>query len=200
MPIITKLEIQKKDEQRANLYLDDKFYAGISVELCIKHHFKKGTEIDKELLDDIILQDEKDRAFNKALKYISSSLKTIKQIKDYLYKKEYAEPTVNYVIGKLIEYKYIDDEAYAKAFVLTYGNKYGKLKLQSLLYAKGVSQKIIDSIIDDIEIESSIDSVADKYMRNKVFDEKTRNKLVRFLMSRGYEYDDIKNVIEKYKG
>ena len=107
MPIITKLEIQKKDEQRANLYLDDKFYAGISVELCIKHHFKKGTEIDKELLDDIILQDEKDRAFNKALKYISSSLKTIKQIKDYLYKKEYAEPTVNYVIEKLIEYKYI---------------------------------------------------------------------------------------------
>ena len=200
MPIITKLEIQKKDEQRANLYLDDKFYAGISVELCIKHHFKKGTEIDKELLDDIILQDEKDRAFNKALKYISSSLKTIKQIKDYLYKKEYAEPTVNYVIEKLIEYKYIDDEAYEKAFVLTYGNKYGKLKLQSLLYAKGVSQKIIDSIIDDIEIESSIDSVADKYMRNKVFDEKTRNKLVRFLMSRGYEYDDIKNVIEKYKG
>jgi regulatory protein len=146
------------------------------------------------------LQDEKDRAFNKALKYISSSLKTIKQIKDYLYKKEYAEPTVNYVIEKLIEYKYLDDEAYAKAFVLTYGNKYGKLKLQSLLYAKGVSQKIIDSIIDDIEIESSIDSVADKYMRNKVFDEKTRNKLVRFLMSRGYEYDDIKSVIEKYKG
>jgi regulatory protein len=104
------------------------------------------------------------------------------------------------VIDKLVEYKYLDDEAYAKAFVLTYSNKYGKLKLKSMLRAKGVSQEIVDNLLDDMEIESSIESVADKYMRNKVLDDKVQSKLVRFLMSRGYDYDEVKSVVEKYKG
>ena len=32
MSIITGLEVQKKNETRANLYLDDEFYAGVSNE------------------------------------------------------------------------------------------------------------------------------------------------------------------------
>jgi len=200
MSLITKLEVQKNEETRANLYLDDSFYAGVSVELCVKHHLKKGLEIDKDLLDDIILQDQKDVAFNKALKYINSSLKTTKQIKDYLYKKEYSAPTVNFVIDKLLEYKYLDDEAYAKAFVLTYSNKYGKFKLKSMLMQKGVSQEIISNVLDGIEENSSIEAVANKYMKNRTFDEKTKTKLIRFLMSRGYDFDEVKSIVEKYKG
>ena len=200
MSIITKLEVQKNNETRANLYLDDKFYSGISIELVIKHHLKKGVEIDSQELDEIILQDEKDVALGKAVKYISSAFKTTKQIKDYLYKKEYAAPTINYVIDKLIEYKYLDDEAYARAFILTYSNKYGKFKIESALRSKGVSDEIIGNLLEDMEIESSIDSVAKKYMKNKVLDEKTKSKLIRFLMTRGYEYDEIKSVVEKFKG
>lgn len=200
MSLITKLEVQKKDETRANLYLDDKFYAGVSIELCIKYHLKNGVEIEQDKLDEIILQDEKDIALSKAVKYISSTLKTTKQIKDYLYKKEYATPTINYVIDKLVEYKYLDDEAYAKAFVLTYASKCGKLKLKSMLRAKGVSQEIVDNLLEDINIESSVEVVADKYMKNKILDEKTKTKFIRFLMSRGYDYDEVKAVVDKFKG
>ena len=105
-----------------------------------------------------------------------------------------------YVIDKMSEYKYLDDEAYAKAFILTYSNKYGKLKLKSMLRAKGVSQEIVDILLDDMEVKSSIDAVAEKYMKNKTLDEKTKSKLIRFLMSRGYDYDEVKSVVEKFKG
>ena len=200
MSLITKLEYQKNNPDRANLYLDDKFYCGISVELCIKEHLKSGIEIDEERLNELILEDEKGVAFSKAINYVSNNYKTKKQVKDYLYKKGYNKNTIVYVIDKMEEYKYLDDESYAKQFVLTYSKKYGKLKLISGLRSKGISDTIIDNLFDgDVEIKSDIESVASKYLKNKILDEKTYLKLSRFLYSRGFEFDEINSYLNKLK-
>ena len=202
MSEITNIELQKKDETRVNLYLDDKFYAGISLELVMKHQLKKGMELDKAFLDEIILEDEKGKAFDKALKYISSTLKTTRQIRDYLRKKEYNPQTIDYVIDKMQEYKYLNDTAYANAFIATYSNKYGKLKLISALKSKGVSDKVIDEVFasDDLKMENSIEATAEKYLRHKERTNETYMKLSRCLYSRGYDFDDIKSCINKLKG
>lgn len=200
MSIITKLEYQKNNPDRANLYIDDKFFSGISVELCIKEHLKTGLEIDEEKLNELILEDEKGVAFSKAINYVSNNYKTKKQVRDYLYKKEYNKNTIDYVVEKMEEYKYLDDEGYAKQFVLTYSKKYGKLKLISGLKSKGISDKIIDNLFEEIEVESSIESVANKYLKNKIIDEKTYMKLSRFLYSRGFQFDEINSYINKLKG
>lgn len=202
MSEITNLEVQKKDDRRVNLYLDDKFYAGISIELVMKHHLKKGLEIEKTVLDDLILEDEKCKALDKAVRYMSSSLKTTRQIREYLRKKEYSPQTIDYVVDKMKEYKYLDDEAFAKAFVATYSNKYGKLKLISALKSKGVGDGVIDSVMnaEDLKMEDSIENTANKYLRNKERTSETYMKLSRFLYSRGYEFDDIKSLINRLKG
>lgn len=200
MSIITKIEVQKKDETRANVYLDEKFYAGLSLEAVIKNHLKSGLEIDKDDLDKIILDDEKTVAMSKATKYMGGALKTKKQIRDYLKKKEFALPTIDYVLAKMEEYNYIDDEAYAKAFVLTYSNKYGKLKLKAMLKQKGVSDRIIEDTLDgDEEVPDSLEATANKYLKNKELNEKNILKLSRFLYSRGYEFDRINSYIGALK-
>ena len=98
------------------------------------------------------------------------------------------------------EYNYLDDESYAKSFVLTYSNKYGKLKLISALKSRGISDNVIDSVFSqEIEMSNNIEKVADKYMKNKEKTAQTYVKLSRFLYSRGYEFDDINRVVNKYK-
>lgn len=202
MSEITGLEVQKKDDKRVNLYLDDKFYAGVSIELIMKYHLRKGMEIGEEYLSQIILEDEKGKALDKAVKYISSTLKTARQIRDYLRKKEYNPQTIDYVIDKMIEYKYLDDTAYAKAFIATYSSKYGKMKLISALKSKGISDNIIDDVFanDDLKMDNSIENTAKKYLKNKEQNNDTYMKLSRFLYSRGYEFDEIKSCINKLKG
>jgi regulatory protein len=196
MPEITKIEVQEKNKTRANLYLDDKFFCGIAVELCVKHNLKKGIDIDENFLQEIVFEDEKCKAMNKAVSYISSTLKTAKQIRDYLKKKEYSQITIDYVIDKMKEYKYLDDEAYARAFINTYSNKYGKMKLKSALRSKGIKDDIIESVLsEDLKIESSLSKVAEKYLKNKEIGRETLNKLSRFLYSRGYEFDEINSYI-----
>jgi regulatory protein len=186
---ITSIEVQKNDNKRANLYLDDKFFSGISIELCVKHSLKKGMEIDENFLNSLIVEDEKGKALDKAVNYISSNLKTTRQIREYLKKKNYNPQTVDYVIGKMQEYKYLDDESYARAFVSTYSNKYGKMKLMSALKSKGISDNIIDEVFDsDLELEDSLPKVAEKYLKNKERTKETFIKLSRFLYSRGYDF------------
>lgn len=195
---ITKLEIQKNDKNRVNLYVDDEFYSGIPAELVYLEHLKTGLEIDEKDLKKIIFENEKSKAMSRVTKYIGSSLKTQKQIREYLRKKEYSSETIEYVLSKLIEYDYIDDQKYAQAYVLTYGKKYGKLKLKSQLKVKGVSEEIIESVLEDNKVDS-IESVASKYLKNKVLTPEVSQKLFRFLYSRGYEFDEINSYINKIK-
>ena len=91
MATITKIEVQKNNKERANIYIDDKFYAGVNIELVMKYGLKKGQELSDDLFDRVLFEDLKSEAFNKAIKYIGSSLKSIKQLKDYLKKKEYPD-------------------------------------------------------------------------------------------------------------
>ena len=195
---ITKLEVQKNDKNRVNLYVDDELYSGIPAELVYLEHLKTGLEIDEKDLKKIIFENEKSKAMSRVTKYIGSSLKTQKQIRDYLRKKEYSDDTIEFVMSKLAEYNYIDDKKYAQAYVLTYGKKYGKLKLKSQLKVKGVSEEIIECVLEDNKVDS-IESVASKYLKNKVMSYEVSQKLFRFLYSRGYEFDEINSYINKLK-
>ena len=196
---ITKIEMQKSNDERANLYLDEKFFSGISLELVVKEHLKVGMEIDENKLSELILEDEKGKALAKAVKYIGSNLKTEKQLRDYLKKKEYNPATIDYVIDKLKEYDYLNDENFAKAYILTYSKKYGKLKLKSQLKMKGIKDSVIENLLEDVQSDS-IDLVAKKYMKNKELTYENLQKLMRFLYSRGYEFDDINSCVNRLKG
>lgn len=199
MSEITTLEVQNKDKTRANLYLDGEFFAGISIELCVKYGLKKGLEVDEKFLSEIIFEDNKGKALSKAINYMGSSIKCTKQIKDYLKKKEYSSDVIEYVINKMQEYKYLDDYAYCRAYISTYSSKYGKLKLISSLRSKGVKEEIIDEVIEEDNLKDSIENVAKKYMKNKEFSKENLIKLNRFLYSRGYDFDSINTTINKLK-
>ena len=200
MSEITSIEVQDKDKSRANLYLDGEFYAGISIELCVKHQLKKGLVVDDDFLSEIIFEDSKGKALSKAIKYMGSAIKSSQQIRDYLKKKEYTSDVIDYVIDKMVEYKYLDDVNYCKSFIATYSNKYGKLKLISALKSKGISESIIDEVFtEDVRLQDSIDKVAEKYLKNKIINSETLIKLNRFLYSRGYEFDKINECVNRIR-
>lgn len=201
MSKITAIEVQAKDKSRANLYLDDEFFAGISIELVIKHQLKKDMDIDDKFLADIIFEDDKGKALAKAIKYMGSTMKSCSQIREYLRKKEYAADIIDFVIDKMREYKYLDDEAFARAYISAYSNKYGKIKLIQALKSKGVTDKTIDTVFedDDLKMQDSIEAVASKYLKNKEITNEVLVKLNRFLYSRGYEFDQINSYIRSFK-
>lgn len=200
MAVITKIEKQKRREDKYNIFIDNVFACGLYIDVCVRHGLKVGLEIEKERLEELALESEKTIALNKTAKYMQSALKTTKQIRDYLTKKGYERITIDYVVDKLREYNYLDDEAYARSFAKTYKNKYGEFKLKEKLRSKGINENIADESLKEIDnTDEIIYNIAIKYMAKKEPTSENYIKLNRFLASRGFGFEDIKHVINKLK-
>lgn len=197
MSQITSIEQQKKDKTRCSVYVDGAFYCGLKIEIAIKHRLKSGMEIEKSRLDKIQLDNEKIQATEKAMNHLSATLKTKKQMSDFLAGKGYTQAVIDYVIQKLEGYGYIDDYAYCRAYVGSVSGK-GKAALRAALIKRGAAREAIDAALDETdEDEDEALAVARKYLRGKDITRETLNKALRHLISRGYGYDVAKSAISR---
>ena len=198
---MTITEIKKVGRgDRYSIYVDDMFFMQIETEILVKNKVKVGQELTEEEVQNLKLQNGDYASFDKALTYLEKGMKTEKGIRDYLKKKGYLEESIDKAVDKLIEYGYIDDEVYAENYINTYKPSKGKKKLFYDLMAKGVdkeiiSQKLEDLIDEDEQIESCL-SLARKYLKNRVVDEKTYQKLSAHLVSKGFSFDVVSMVVK----
>ena len=200
MAIITKIEAQVKNKDRVNIFLDGEFSLGCSLELALTHHLKEGGEISSEQLEQLVFENEKSAALSKAVTLLGKNLKTKSQMRKYLTEKGYSPQIINYVLEKLAEYNYINDENYAKIYVRSVKNKYGKIKIKTELKLKGVSEKIIDEVLLEFESEEDVIlTLATKYLKGKEPTYENLSKLYRFLLSKGFEYDEVSRCVKSFK-
>ena len=196
---ITKLEVQKKNKNRVNLYLNEEFYCGLSLEAVVKYNLKVGQEIEEQKLEFLQTDSEREIAQNKAISYISKYQKTEKELKDYLIKKGFDEEIVFEVIKKLKEYSFVDDDIYAKNFIKSKSKRSGKRKLSFELKKRGIDENLINENIKEYADDSeTILPLCEKYLKNKPRDYKTKQKAYRFLSSRGFVSEDIIGALNKY--
>lgn len=201
MPKITKIEIQKRNKDKVNLFLDDEFRCGLTAESVVRARLAVGDELTEERLDEIFLTSESEIAFNKACDYISRSMKTVKQIRDWLKSKSFDSKVIENVIGKLYEYRYIDDSLYAELYINANLPTKGKRRLAVELTQKGINKDLIEKTVDNLSDDKQSENaniLAEKYMRNK--DNSTQNliKLQRYLLSRGYDYDIVNEIVKNF--
>ena len=106
---------------------------------------------------------------------------------------------VDAIINKLKDLGYINDADYAVRFAEAKSTKYGMRNIKAKLTVKGVAREHIDELATPDQTDLAR-SLAQKYMRNKDFDQKTFQKLYRFLLSKGLNYDIINHILDEFKG
>ena len=195
MSFITSIEPQVKDKRRCNVYVDGRFYCGIKLEVALKYGLKAGTEVDKSRLDEIQLETEKSQAVDKAMNHISASMKTEKQLYDFLAKKGYTQAVCEYVLEKLKYYKLVDDQAYCRSYISCVSGK-GRRALENELLKRGADKKAIEEALSNYEEDDGEALIIfKKYMRGK---EPTRENLYKgfkYLLSKGYSYETAKSAL-----
>ena len=197
MSTITSLEQQKNDKTRCSVYLDGVFYCGLKIEVAVKYRLKPGMTIEKSELDAIQLENEKVQATERAMNHLSATMKTCRQMRDFLNSKGYTQAVADYVIDKLEGYGYIDDYAYCRAYVNSVSGK-GKTAIRAALIKRGAQREAIDAALDEVEEdEDEVLAVAQKYMRGKSTTRENLNKALRHLISRGFDYDVAKSALSR---
>ena len=197
---ITKVEIQKNNKKRSNLYIDNNYYCSLDNDTVSKFSIKEGKELTEEFIESLQLENEKQVALNKSVDYLGKGLKTEKQMREYLKGKGYLKVVIDYVIETLARYKYINDEYYAKIFIEVYKKSKGKIYIKNKLKQKGISEEVIEAQLIEIgdQQEEAYNEIK-KHLRNKEPEPIVINKGLRHLLQKGFTYSDAESAVRRYK-
>lgn len=198
MAEITAITPQKKDKTRCNIEVDGRFFCGMKLVTVMQNRLKVGSVVTAESLSEIQLESEKETAFDKALSHISAAMKTEREVRDHLKKKGYLPNVEEYVVGKMKEYGFLDDEAYARAYAESMSKRKGSRLIVMELKQKGVSDEIIEEVVSGLSgEEEAAASVLEKYLRGKDrTDKKVIQKAYAHLLSKGFDYDTARRALE----
>lgn len=121
----------------------------LNLELLLKK------DISESLKQKILQENEKYDTYAVGLKYLNTRVRSKKEIWDYLKKKEYSFSNIENAINILEKQGYINDLNFAKAFLnnrlITTSN--GPYKIKSDLKEKGVSNEVIDEVMEEYTLD-----------------------------------------------
>lgn len=199
MAQITGITPQIKDKLRCNIEVDGRFYCGMKLETVMQNRLKVGTVVTTEELSRMQLESEKQTALDKALTHISVSMKTEREIRLFLQKKGYLADVCDFVVGRMKEYGFLDDGAYARQYAENASKTKGRRLIELELKRKGVSEEDIETGLEEFpdETESAARQL-EKYLRNKQISKEILQKAFRYLLTKGYGYDTARAALEKW--
>lgn len=193
MKEITEIKKVGKGE-RYKLYLDGQYAGVYEAEILARHNLKSGDSYEEDFFKSLEIENGDYACFNRGLAAIEKSMKSEKMLKSYLKEKGYPTTCINKAVDKLKEYGYIDDDAFVESFIASYSSSKSKRKMKYDLLSKGINEDIIENKLESIEDEderAKCMKFALKYMKNREFDLKNKQKLYNHLAGKGFDYDDI---------
>src|SRR3989344_2397768 len=116
MSIITAIKPQK-NQKRVNIYLNNEFGFGLDLENFVTLHLKVNQELSDEEIKLIKDKGDKQKSFDKVLRFAMIRPRSLKEVKDYLKRKYINESIHQYIIKRLIKLELLDDLKFAKWWV-----------------------------------------------------------------------------------
>ncbi len=206
MPLITKIEKQKKDRSRYNLYIDNDFYCGLYDDTILKYGIAAGDEINFEEVEKIRLFDEYIFGKKVSFDYLSYRIRTVAEIRKKLHSKKISGETIEKVIAHLKELGLLNDSEFARQLIAEkIKNKpQGRRMLEKKLYEKGISRdtsaEILNSMLDDSTESALAEKLYSKLKPklNELEPVDARKKIYETLARKGFEYETINKIILKF--
>ena len=193
----------KKEGQHYLIYLSDEETLALKESVFVRHNLYKGKDLDEEDVAAIAFDSARQEGIDLALKKLTNR-KTEQEIRELLIDAKLSEQVIDEVVAYLSEYGFLDDEAYALLFSRDKRNinGYGPVKIAYALRRKGIDDECIarglEEYTTDSEKELIQSIVENKYLRGGELN-KSWEKIVRFLLSRGFHYDAVKDVLSQWK-
>lgn len=144
--------------------------------------------------------------YNKALKFLSFRPRSEKEVRDNLLKKKASSSTIDFVVKKLKDQKFLDDKEFASWWIeqRTVVKPTGLRIIKIELKRKGIGKELIEEILENTEhlvhneLEMARGLVQKRINRYKGLErQKIYQRLGGFLSRRGFDYDTIKKTIDE---
>lgn len=194
--IITSLQMQKKNKERVNVFLDGKYAFALNLQAAVR--LKKGQQLSAAEVVELQAEDDFHKAYDKALRYLSLRPRSEKEVQLYLAGKKLDEELVAAVIARLKELNYLNDETFSQFWTenrQTFRPK-GVQALRQELRQKGIDNETINEALSEIDEDAAAWAAIEKKLVHWQSLERTEfeKKLKGFLLRRGFVYEVVNRV------
>ena len=221
--VITDITKQNSRQDRFNIFIDGNFACGLSSNYILELKIAKGDEITPEELLKLKHLGLKSLCIENALDYLSYRPRSIKEVKTYLNQKIYKyfqktnphasirdsekEKIIIEVLDYLKAKDYLSDQKFAQLFIsqrLSSSNPKSINYIKSELIQKGIDRTLANEILNvagqDGQGDIANAQKAADYKIRRLPDNspKSRQKLARYLLSKGYTWDTISDIIDSF--
>ncbi len=212
MAVITRIKINNKE--KGFYQVDISETSGRTIELnlhedvLVHEALRKGLALSGDRLRRLLAESEGIRAYHAALRYLAFRMRSVREMRDYLKKKDYSAAQIAFAVGRLKKEKLLDDRSFAVSFIRTRirtSTKGPQLIYRELLRA-GVAGELAQQtealFPEDVQLEHARKYLAKQTasVKNKKSALEARQVLARRLMQRGYSRTISDRVIAEIDG
>jgi len=150
------------------------------------------------------LSAEPAKARQYALKLLSYRSYSVEELRQRLQRKGFSSDAIDQIIPVMVDYGYLNDEAYARSLIelLIERRGYGSRRLLQELLSRGIDRglavELLGEISDSQEMERAL-SLARKKIRSfsRANRSKTYRRMASFLMRKGFPTEISRRVLEE---
>ncbi|MGA7192458.1 MAG: RecX family transcriptional regulator [Anaerolineales bacterium] len=199
MAKITAIEPQKRDPNRVNLHLDGNYAFGLS--RITAAWLKIGQELSEDKIASLQAEDNRERAYQQAMLFLSYRARSESEIRQNLSKHEIPQDVIEQTLERLRENQLADDNQFARAWVENRNTfrPRSRRALQMELRQKGLSDEAAQSALEGLDEEALAYEAGLKKARRLQSEEwsEFRKKLSEHLARRGFPYSVIASVVSR---
>ena len=197
---ITRTETQKKRSDRLSLFHKEQFLAGVSTTIADRLVLHAGSILTQGLLRKIRQEEDREKAFASGYSLIAIRDHSEQEFIQKLKRRGFSDEIVQSCRRSFADKDLLNDERFAVQFAQGKFsvNAWGPSKILSALRRKGISEAIArkalkDTFQEDDATESCIQLIQKReaHFRREVDPIKRKQKVFRFLHSKGYTMDVI---------
>lgn len=196
---VTALSVQKRNQERVNVYIDDEFAFGLAYVAAAR--LRIGQELSPDEINELQSQDTVEKAKDSAYTLISLRPRSTAEIQQSLKKKGYDPDVIEQVINRLVDLDFLNDETFAQYWVEQRDSfkPRSHMALRQELQQKGISRDIIDAALTASDETSAARAAAEKKagLLTRYEEDEFKKKLGQFLQRRGFSYGLIKDIIDE---
>lgn len=162
-----------------------------------------GMELTDVLYERILQETLIPRAKRRAMHLLEKQDRTRRNLEEKLRESDYPPAAVDAAVEYVASYHYIDDERYARSYVRFHQEGKSKQRIRQDLMQKGVDRDTIAQVLEEEYTTQELDMIRDllqkKHFDPEQADAKERNRMYRFLLTRGFSSSDISRVLRGYE-
>lgn len=186
---------------KAKVYLDEEAAFILTASDLAAYGLEEGSWISQdtydELFNDVLLKRVKLKALSLLQSKDYSEYELHSKLKRDFISTALADSAVDYIKS----YHYIDDRRYAENFVRYRSNGLSRLMIRQKLRSKGIDDAIINEALEAYEVDDMAQIrtiITRKFGEISQIPKDKHQKIMNFLLRKGYYYHDVQSVIKDF--